>query len=173
MDDDSPKTFKKKSPTQRKKTTGTGSARSPQRVRASAKSMKKSGSFVSSLKNEWSLFWDGITGSDIGSENPHPEFGTVSPQPLTMKQIKDITKALSEEKKRLNQRLEYIKREIELNSTKLQSLQIVGGDADETERKLGELNEQGRHLSMELHELDTRLKLVRHQESQEKRQVEA
>lgn len=148
MDDDSPTTTKK---TPRKT-----NARKTPRPRKSAKAT----GFVGSFKNEWSLFWEGLTGG-ASAVPEDADFGTAKLQPMSLKQIKEITQALSQEKLKLHQRLESIHREIELNSAKLQSLQLMGGDANETLIRINELNDQGQKLASELQELDQRLNLVR------------
>lgn len=148
MDDDSP-TITKKTP---RKTT----ARKNPRPRTSAKAT----GFVDSFKNEWSLFWEGLTGTQDGFVDD-AEFGRMKPQPMSLKQIKEITRALSHEKMKLNQRLESIHREIEINTAKLQSLQLVGAPSEETLARINELTDQGQKLASELQELDQRLNLVR------------
>lgn len=169
MDDDSPTTTKNKTSLPNNKKTSRNPAKPTALRKTSKKARPAKNSFVDSFKNEWSLFWEGLTGTESEIRNHQDdEFGLQKVQPMTMKQIKDITKSLSQEKMRLNQRLESLHREIELNSTKLQSLQIVGGDSDDTVRRLAELNDEGQRLSHELAELDNRLRRVRRFEFREK-----
>lgn len=114
-------------------------------------------SFLESFKNEWALFWAGLLGDDSTLEPKAVEA-------LTSGQIKEITKALSEQKKVLNQKLESLAKEIDLNSTKLHSMKLAGLESPETEKRLGELNDVGQEISNELAKLDDRLRSVRGQE---------
>lgn len=116
-------------------------------------------SFVESLKNEWNLFWAGFQ-----SDDEVAEVAKNKPEDLSLDQLKSIKKSLSDERKRLNQRLETLRKEIEINTAKLDSLKIVGGKIDETLQRLSELNDSGQQISEQLARVDHRLKLARTQE---------
>lgn len=160
MDEDSPKTSRKSA---LKTKTNSNKSKKPR------PKVKVKNGFVDSFKNEWSLFWEGLTGSEVEiRSHQDEEFALMKIQPMTMKQIKDITKGLSEEKMKLNQKLESIHREIELNTAKLQSVQLMGGNSDDTLLRINELTDQGQQLTSELEKLDSRLNLVRKFEVREK-----
>jgi hypothetical protein len=125
-------------------------------------------SIVNNLKNEWSLFWNSLSSDFIESEDEDP-FQTGKIQVLSLDQIRDITKALSKNRRLVNQRIESLNKEIELNSVKLESLRLMGGEDDETVRRIHELSDQGQALSQELSKIDERLKLVRQTEEQVKK----
>ena len=113
---------------------------------------KKSGagsSFLDSFRNEWEMFWAGLMGEsedlDAKVEN------------LSGSQIKELTKALSEQKMRLNQKLESIQKEIELNSSQLQA-------SPNSAQRIHELSDLGQEVSLELHKIDEKLRNVRGQD---------
>lgn len=158
MDDDSPKTTKKT-------VSKVATARKP-RPKAPAKNKN---SFVGSFKNEWAMFWEGLTGTTADTrEHQDDEFARMKLAPMSMKQIKEITRALSQEKMKLNQRLESIHRELELNSTKLASVKLVGGSSAETLARINELTDQGQKLASELDQVDQRLNIVRKSKATDK-----
>ncbi len=157
MDDDSRTTTKR---TLRK-----SNARKTPRPKTPAKAP----GFVDSFKNEWSLFWEGLTGTNAEiRDHQDPDFATAKLQPMSLKQIKEITRTLSHEKMKLHQQLESIHREIELNTVKLHSAQLVGANADETLVRINELTDQGQKLASELQALDQRLNLVRKSKATDK-----
>lgn len=128
-------------------------------------------SFYQGLKTEWSLFWDNI----IEDEDPESEedidgvvqgkikdpFVTGKIEKLSLFQLKEITKALSGDRKALNQKLESINKELELNTAKLESLKLVGGDYSDTESRIHELTNLGHEYSEKLNLIDERLKKSR------------
>lgn len=136
----------------------------------SAKKAAKS-TFVSDLKNEWSLFWEGLIGEDdedlevkkLASRDP---FVNGKLEILTLEQIKVITKALSSDRKKLNQRLEMINKEIEENTAKIESLKLVGGETEEALQRIGELTDLGQQLSDKLAQINDRLKIARQREDE-------
>ncbi|MFN7904957.1 MAG: hypothetical protein ACK5P5_07210 [Pseudobdellovibrionaceae bacterium] len=109
-------------------------------------------------KPEKLSFWEYITGDE--------EFKTSSLPALKPDQILSITKSLSDERKKINQKLERIHKELDLLSIKLDSLKLVGGDDEKTFERISELNNQGEQLSLQLEKLDANLKLVRDQREQ-------
>lgn len=114
-------------------------------------------SLVQTLKNEWSLFWDSLTPAEK-TEDP---FKTGRLKILTVDEVRAITKALSQDRRRLHQRLEKLHKEIDLTQAKLDSVRLVGGTADETVARMNELNDQGASLSQELQKLDEKLRAAR------------
>lgn len=127
-------------------------------------------SLVNSLKNEWSLFWESISGEEDEEQNGEKLDGREDPfvtgklSILTLAQIRAMTKALSQDRKRLHQKLESLHKELELNTAKLESLRLVGGQDEETIQRINELNDIGQTISDELAKLDSRLKLARDKE---------
>jgi hypothetical protein len=148
---------------------------------------RKQTSFVSGLKTEWALFWDNLIGDDeddksveqeaqeardkIARENSKDPFVTGKLESLSLEKIKMITKALSQDRKTLNQRLESLKKEMDLNSAKLESLHLVGGEKDETHRRLHELSDLGQALNEKLTLINERLRRARKVEDKIKAQM--
>lgn len=136
----------------------------------SPKIKPNNGGFVTGLKTEWNLFWETILGDEesdqegAGSSNIKDPFVTGKLETLSLEQIKVITKALSSDRKILNQKLETINREIEENTARLESLKLVGGESEETVLKINELNDLGQALSQQLDKINERLKIARSRE---------
>jgi chromosome segregation ATPase len=148
---------------------------------------KKTNSFISGLKTEWALFWDSLIDDedevdriqdkldeDLRAERQARSFHSKDPfltgkiESLSLEKIKVITRALSADRKKLNQKLESLNRELDLNSAKLDSLQLVGSDPSDTERRIHELSDLGQALNEELERINERLKIARTVEDQMK-----
>lgn len=134
-------------------------------IPAAAVTEQEDQSFLEELKEEWNLFWASIKGDDHedGPESDDP-FMNGPYQDLTLEQVKDMKKSLSSDKKRLNQRLEALAKEIDTLSARIENLKIVGGDIEETQNLLLELNDFGQNLSEQLSKLDRRIKQARDRE---------
>lgn len=120
-------------------------------------------SILKSLKNEWSLFLEAFQGEE---EDKNNETDEATIEPLDLEQIRQLTKALAEDRKKLNQKLESLSKEIDLNSAKLESLRLMGGEEQEVLRRIHELNDLGQGLTHALTKLDQRLREIREQENQ-------
>ncbi len=121
--------------------------------------------FLESLKEEWNLFWASIKGDhEIDDEESNDPFENGPYKDLTIEQVKDLKKSLSSDKKRLNQRLEALKKEIDSVSARIDNLKMVGGSADEAQTILLELNDFGQNLSEQLSKIDRRIKQARDRE---------
>jgi chromosome segregation ATPase len=137
----------------------------------------KSHGFVEGLKTEWNLFWETILGDEPDNEASAEKEQTKDPfvtgklETLNLDQIKAITKALSSDRRKLNQRMETLNREIEENSQRLESLKLVGSASDETVQKINELNDLGQALSEQLNRINERLKIARSREDTIKKQA--
>lgn len=134
------------------------------KVRINKTSKHDSGSLLSSLKLDWRMFWEGILGDDQDEATQEDPFITGKIQHLNVEQLKLLSKAMSGDRKKLNQRLESIQKEIELNATKLETLELVGGDPEPTRVRLGELGDMGSKVNDELQLLNDRLKALRDRE---------
>lgn len=138
---------------------GDGSVR-----RNTARSSKNSDqSILQSLKTEWQMFWHGLIGDDEAAPEPDA-FITGKLSMLSLEQIRDLTRVLSQDRKKLNQKLESLSKELDLNSAKLESMRLVGGDTEETIHKVNTLSDLGQKLSQELSVLDKKLKTTRQYE---------
>jgi len=144
---------------------------------APRKKKAKSHGFVEGLKTEWNLFWETILGEEhdeaaaAEKEQTKDPFVTGKLETLTLDQIKAITKALSSDRRKLNQRMETLNREIEENSQRLESLKLVGGEPEDTVQKINELNDLGQTLSEQLNRINERLKIARSREDKIKKQA--
>jgi chromosome segregation ATPase len=129
-----------------------------------------SSSIVQSLRNEWSLFWESLSG-EMPEKKDENSFETGKLKVLSLDDVRRLTRELSQGRKRLNQRLESLTKELELNSAKLESLRMMGSEDEETLRKINELNDQGQRLSHELARLDQTLSAARAHEDDIRRQL--
>jgi prefoldin subunit 5 len=121
---------------------------------------EEAGSFLENIKVEWKLFWMGIVGDDEADETADEAEAFLKAgklQLLTIEQIKQITRALSLDRKRINQRIEQIQREIESNTERIASLRLVGSDTDSTIEEISKLNDIGEKLSQQLQKVDAQM----------------
>lgn len=121
---------------------------------------------LGSFKKEWNLFWEGLFEDrpDVEIEEETPKkFAKI--ETLSIEDIKEISKTLSVQRKTLNQKLEHLHREIELNSTKLESLRLVGSDETDTLMRISNLSDQGLKLTQDLNKINHQLDWIRNQES--------
>jgi len=121
---------------------------------------------VNALKHEWALLWEAFSGNDEETNESNDAFCTGKLEVLTVAQVREITKSLSEGRKKLNQKLEILNKEIDLNTAKLESLSLVGGDKDATLKRINELSDIGQSLTDALMKLDDKLRLAREQEDE-------
>ena len=135
----------------------------------SRRSLRNSDSMLNGLKTEWNLFWHTILGDEDETIEIRDPFETGKLDALSAEQIKAITKALSADRKLLNQKLEYLNKEVDLNNAKLESLRLVGGEPEETEERLRQLSEMGFGISEQLNKINERLRLIRQREDQIKK----
>jgi len=117
-------------------------------------------SFVETIKADWNLFWHGIIGDEDNKET-QDEIAKTKLESLTLEQIKKITKSLSQDRKILNQRIEEVNKELDLNSEKIESLKLVGGELEETVEHINRLNDIGQQLTTQLDKLNNQLKFFR------------
>ncbi|MFN7727943.1 MAG: hypothetical protein ACK5P7_02175 [Bdellovibrio sp.] len=109
------------------------------------------------------MFWQGLVGDDEAEAEPDA-FVTGRLEALSSDQLRELTRVLSHDRKKLNQKLESIQKEIDLNSVKLESLRLVGGDVEEVVQRLNTLSDLGHNMSQELTRLNEKLKLARRSE---------
>jgi len=116
------------------------------------------------FKIEWSLFWEGLLGDHGDPEKKTSEetLAGLSPvQPLSREKIQALIKDLSNQRKLLHKQIEKLNKEIELSSTKVESLRLVGSEPEETLNRINELTDRGQELSLRLEKLDQKLKWAR------------
>lgn len=73
----------------------------------------------------------------------------------------DDAKALSLMKHQLHQQIEVIKSQIEETSQIIENLKLVGSDTDYLNTYLDDLNKQGETVSLQIHEIDQKIKKMR------------
>ncbi len=110
------------------------------------------------LKIEWSLFWEGLFGDDEKENEMKP------PVALTKEKLKELSRELSSQRKQLHKQIETLNKELEMNSAKLESLKLVGGETDDTMARINELSDKGQDLSLQLQKLNQKLQIVREHE---------
>jgi hypothetical protein len=121
--------------------------------------LEDEGSFLHNIKTDWKLFWHALVGEE---ENDHQDpFMSGKVELLTLEQIKKITRTLSADRKKINQKIEEVNREIEASTEKLESLRLVGGDLNPTVDQINKLHDMGQQLSHQLDQLNARIKQFR------------
>ena len=139
----------------------------PRRESTNKRKRASDDGYFKGLKTEWNLFWQSILGDGESSEGAEPAqdpFVTGKLEFLNFDQIKAITKALSGDRRILNQRLEALKKEIEENLKKMEVQSQVDQAPSEFVRRVNELTDLGQNLSEQLNRINERLKLARSRE---------
>ena len=121
-------------------------------------------SILKSLRNEWSLFLEAFHGEET-TEAEQLEI-LEDEEDLDLDKIRQVTKLLLEDRRRLNLRLESLSKEIDLNSAKLESLRLVGGEYTPTLNRIHELHDLGDGIANAMSKLDQKLREIREQENQ-------
>ena len=122
------------------------------------------GSFLENIKTEWKLFWSALAGEEVKESEDPFETGRLSI--LTIEQVKQITRALSQDRKKINQHMEAINREIDENTGRLDSIKLVGGDSTETIEEINKLNDVGIKLNHQLQKINLQLGRFRQREDE-------
>lgn len=128
-------------------------------------------SFVQSLKNEWALLWE-VFSEEETDESHKDAFETGKLDILGPEQIRDMTKALSEGRRKLNQKLETVNKELDSNAAQLEQLRAQGKSDEDTVKRINELNDLGQSVSDALVRLDERLKMARQREEELREEAE-
>lgn len=128
-------------------------------------------STVSKLKTEWALFWESIAGEEIEDEaslqaKADDAFHTGKLGSLGAEQLQEISRALSQDRKRLHQKMESLHKELDLNAAKLETLRLVGSSEEETLKRINELNDIGQVLGNQLAKIDEKIKWTRTKQQQ-------
>ena len=114
-----------------------------------------------SLKNEWTWLWESIVGDSNESED---SFETGQLRVLSLDDVRRLTRELSHGRRKLNRRLEMLTKELELNTTKLESLRLVGAEEAPLLQRIHALHEQGQRITQDLADLDEKLRIARERE---------
>ncbi len=128
-------------------------------------------SIVKSLKKEWALLFE-VFHQDENTEADKNSNGTRSESSLegsgiemmSREAVRQLTKKLTEDRKKLNQQLEFLTKELEVSSAKLECLFLVGADATSTLKRIEELNDLGLNLTESLAKIEHKLGEARSKE---------
>lgn len=112
-----------------------------------------------SFSSEWSLFVHSFLDVDL-KENPEV-IKKIKNKGFSAIQIQDHKKKLSVERKRINQRIEDIKLEIEDKNNLIENLHLVGSDTENVIQEISDLTAEGESLSNLVFELEKELKKIR------------
>jgi methyl-accepting chemotaxis protein len=141
----------------------TDSRKTPRKTKAKIEDMsvkltsEEAGSFLENIKIEWNMFWLGLVGEDEAADEAEQLLKTDKLNLLSIEQLKQITRTLSQDRKRINQRIEQIHAEIEMNNERLESIQLVGGDTESTLEEINKLSDIGQKLSLQLQKIDEQM----------------
>jgi phosphate uptake regulator len=122
-------------------------------------------SLIKTLKGEWKLLWEFFTEEEENVPVHEKES-------LSLEQIHQVTKDLSEDRKLLNQKIEKLNKEIDLHAAKLETLRLLGSEEDNTLKRMLELTDLGQNLGNALQKLDLKLRRTRLQEEELLKQEE-
>jgi hypothetical protein len=130
-----------------------------------------SNNLITNLKNEWALFWQSFSEDSIDSKTLPRDIVQDLDFEETMEEsseeeISDLKKSLSKNRQEIHKKLEHINKQIDLQTEKLESLRLVGGDASDTLDLIHELNDKGQALSLALEKIDQQMKWMRHNEAE-------
>lgn len=131
-------------------------------------------SIVQALKNEWSLFLEAFQKEDQPSDGKpriSETFEASQLDLLGLNEVRELTRVLTDDRKKLNQKLESINKEIDLNTAKLESLRLVGAEDSEILKRIHELNDLGQSVANTLGKVDRRLRAIRQKEDSLQQQL--
>lgn len=123
-------------------------------------------SIVKSLKKEWALFLEVFHGDEDKQAEVSDGFEKGKAEIMNLDTVRGATRRLTEDRKKLNQQLEVLSRELEDVSNRLENLNLVGGDTEETLNRIHELNDLGLNITEALAKLDQKLRGIRAQDLQ-------
>lgn len=124
-------------------------------------------SIVQALKNEWSLFLEAFQKEDQPSDGKlkiSDSFEAGKLELLGLNEVRELMRALTEDRKKLNQKLESLNKEIDLNTAKLESMRLAGAEDAEILKRIHELNDLGQSVANALGKVDRRLRAIRQKE---------
>lgn len=122
---------------------------------------------------EWRMFWKGIIGDEAPVETPMEDpFETGKLEVLSPEQVKALIKAMSSDRRSINQKIEKLRKAVEEATEKIETLKLVGGDTEEALQEIEKYSDQGAKLSGQLEKLNEKLKVARAREDQIKSQKE-
>jgi hypothetical protein len=138
-----------------------GSKKAPQ------KPQQQDDSFLEGMRTEWKLFWHGIIGEEDSAgdlkESKDP-FNQDRLKLMTLTQIKQITRAHSLDRKRLNQKIEQVQIEIESLTETMESQKLVGANSEQTIEKIKKLTDAGLLISQQLEKANEQIAKFRKRE---------
>jgi len=118
--------------------------------------MKDDSRNFSGLRDEWSLLVHSII--DDGSADEKMQKADL--QELSIEQIKNVKRDLSEQRKNLNREIEQIKSRIERAHAVLENLELVGSAPDDIQNEIEKLNQQGEKISGQITTIDKQLSKI-------------
>lgn len=121
----------------------------------------KQNAFLQSLKDEWSLFWASFTEETSEQKPMVLTTAEIEINHLSPDELKDVVKKMSSYKKKIHQRIEDIRSEIDETKQKVESVMLVGGNTQDIIKEIEALEDEGFELTEEIQKIDAKLKLVR------------
>jgi hypothetical protein len=107
------------------------------------------------LVHEWQLFWAGIVGDPEVTGDLSDPFVSGKLEALTLPQVREMTRVLSQDRKQLNQKLEFIQKQLGESNV-----------AQGSSNTLESFSDQGQAIIQELEKLNEKLKWARRREDQ-------
>lgn len=131
--------------------------------------MDDGSSHSSSLKKEWSLLLQGFV--EAPEEENQPRFKVPDKvqsfaekcrtHGLSLNDLEQYSKYLSQTKQKIYQHIEDIKRDIEQSLARIENLDLVGSETEHIYQEINQLNSNGEELSKEILKIEDQVKIVR------------
>ena len=114
------------------------------------------------IKSEWTLLLNSFIDEDEKVGKKDSQKLKEHSQPVFRSE--DYAKNLSLNKHHLYQKIEDIKAQIEEISQIIENLKLVGSSTDDLNLDLDRLHQEGEATSLEIHEIENKIKKIRHPE---------
>lgn len=112
---------------------------------------------LSGLQKEWSLLLHSFLDQ---SPTQATLKAKLNPHDLTLEQVKIVKKDLSLQRIALNQRIEFIKSEIEKFISITETLKLVGSNAEDLQLQIEKLHAQGEKASNEIQATEKKISKI-------------
>lgn len=117
-------------------------------------------SIVKSLKNEINMFLESFQSDDERELTPEEQEMELV-EGMDSDEVHEAIKALSQERRALNIKLESLQKELDLNTAKLEGMKLAKADYFFVEKRIQDLSDEGASLVQQLDQLDKELRNYR------------
>jgi prefoldin subunit 5 len=115
------------------------------------------------FSSEWALFIHSFTETEITDQSE--VIISLKNKGFSAEQLQEHKKRLSFERKKINQKIENIKSQIEMKNQLIENLNLVGSPVEDVHDEITQLSLEGEKLSAEVFKLEKELKKMRQLET--------